>query len=326
MSGDRAAVAVGRRVAVLGAESPEGVRVREALESRAVPGVRVDLFGATGGEAVISEYAGEARLIQEPDLDALERHGVVFVCEPGTVAERLRGRADTSLRVLDLTPSGAGTPAHPVWAPPGERGVLRVPHAVSLAATAVLRPLAARYGIGRVIGTALLSASEQGEAGVDELRQQVSSLLSFSAGPTDTFGRTLAFNALPHGTAACDASGLEQVVSGEVSSLVDGVADVRFRFVRIAMFHGLALALHVAPREAVAADGLDGVWSGADGVALADDGGTPLDASIEPGHRVVLGSITPDGVGGVWLWVVSTEPGVDRAATAVEIAVEAGAV
>jgi hypothetical protein len=40
------------RVAVVGAESPAGARLREALAELGIAGSRVDLFGVTGGEVV----------------------------------------------------------------------------------------------------------------------------------------------------------------------------------------------------------------------------------------------------------------------------------
>ena len=56
------------RVALVGADTVDGSRVRGALARSRVSGSRVDLYGTTHGEVVLSEYAGEARLIQEPEL------------------------------------------------------------------------------------------------------------------------------------------------------------------------------------------------------------------------------------------------------------------
>ena len=48
------------RAAVVGATTGDGTRLREALAESGVPGSRVDLYAPVGGEALISEYAGEA--------------------------------------------------------------------------------------------------------------------------------------------------------------------------------------------------------------------------------------------------------------------------
>ena len=54
------------RVALVGATSPAAAGLRKVLENRRVPGSLVDLDGTTQGEAAISGYAGESRLILEP--------------------------------------------------------------------------------------------------------------------------------------------------------------------------------------------------------------------------------------------------------------------
>ena len=54
------------RVAVVGAPTTAGSRLREALAKHGVPGDQVDLYGGTGGEVVISEYAHP--LLDEPLL------------------------------------------------------------------------------------------------------------------------------------------------------------------------------------------------------------------------------------------------------------------
>ena len=52
------------RVAILGAASPAGSGIKAALAERGVPGERVALFGPSSDVAVLSEYDGEARLVQ----------------------------------------------------------------------------------------------------------------------------------------------------------------------------------------------------------------------------------------------------------------------
>ena len=74
------------RVAVVGATTPQGTRLREALARRRVAGARVNLFGAEEGEAVISEYAGEARLVQQASPADVVEHEIIFLCEAGELA------------------------------------------------------------------------------------------------------------------------------------------------------------------------------------------------------------------------------------------------
>ena len=67
------------RIAVVGAESTSGTLLRAALAESHVPGSRVNLYGLADGEAVISEYDGEARLIQDPNLREIVAHEVIFL-------------------------------------------------------------------------------------------------------------------------------------------------------------------------------------------------------------------------------------------------------
>ena len=80
------------RVAVVGAETPPGGRIREALAGRKFPGERVDLYGARSAEPVLSEYDGEARLIQEPDPSEVGGHDLIVVCEGGEATRRALSR------------------------------------------------------------------------------------------------------------------------------------------------------------------------------------------------------------------------------------------
>ena len=60
------------RAAVLGSTTSCGTRLRQMLAEFGVPGSRVDLYAAVdSAEPILSEYKGEARLVQKPDLDEL---------------------------------------------------------------------------------------------------------------------------------------------------------------------------------------------------------------------------------------------------------------
>ena len=89
------------RIAVVGAPTVDGFHLRAALAAHGVAGARVDLYGITRGEVVLSDYAGEARMIQEPDVEELARHELIFICEPGEVLQRLPEAAPSAV-IIDL--------------------------------------------------------------------------------------------------------------------------------------------------------------------------------------------------------------------------------
>ena len=112
------------RVAVIGAATAEATGLRVALAEAGVPGTQVDLFGTTEGEVVLADYAGEARLIQEPDPDIIATHDVVFVCETGEVGRRAAARSRKKLRCArkSATPLATSTPVLKAVAWIGSRG------------------------------------------------------------------------------------------------------------------------------------------------------------------------------------------------------------
>src|SRR5258706_16426541 len=97
------------RIAVLGAASPAGAHLKAALADRGIPGGRVALYGHQREVAVLSEYDGEARLVQAADELDSEGCAAVFVCEVGHEGERLVHAADAGTLIVDMSGSVEGT-------------------------------------------------------------------------------------------------------------------------------------------------------------------------------------------------------------------------
>ena len=171
MSRSRAETPV-TRIAVIGAGTAVGALVRAALAKEGVEGARVDLFGDPTGDAVLSDYAGEARLIQPPDAREVLAHDVIFLCEAGAAASFAIGAAGSERLVLDLVAAAgreAGAPVvHPDINPEAakaHRGILRVPHAISCILAEVLAPIERAFGVRSATAFVLRPASDFGEPG-----------------------------------------------------------------------------------------------------------------------------------------------------------------
>lgn len=267
------------RYAVVGAQSPSGGRLRAALAELGVPGERVALYGIASEEAVVSEYDGEARLVQAVDADLVGAADVVLHCLPDPIPS-LTGLPRIRARLVDLEGVvPGGSLACDSLLPVPSEGPWRIPHGISVALAGLVAPLAA-LGAERAFATVLRPAADFGEAGLEELREQTVRLLRFEGPPTEIFGRQLAFNAiaqpfLPEG------KGFDRRVAGEASRLTG--ARVSVAHVAIPVFHGHVVVLHAAgvrggpeaAREALQA--LD---------APKDGPVTPFDLSEEPAVRV----------------------------------------
>jgi aspartate-semialdehyde dehydrogenase len=214
------------RVAVVGASTEYGTFVREALENARVPGGRVNLYGTSSGEALISEYHGEARLIQDPDLDEIATHDLIFLCERGEIAGRLlssAGPGSLVIDLLDISPSDVPRVhlgINPQIAEATGFGRFAVPHPLTLLLAELLHPLDRGPGVVEASAVILRPAADFGREGVEELRQQTVGLLSFAEVPVETFGRQLAFNIIPQAGLADGDRELETRIVGGVQELL----------------------------------------------------------------------------------------------------------
>ena len=306
------------RVAVVGAECAEGSWLRAAMEAHGVASGRVDLFGAAAGEAVLSEYAGEARLVQELEADCLDRHDVVFLCEAQNVA-RIPDEA------LAITVGGAGGDARLAHEPllPIEGTTRRARIADSLAVVlaellAPLRPL----GPKSVQAVVLRPAAGYGPEGLDELREQAVRLLRFEPAPTKVFGRPLAFNLIPDPVGGGRHGAASQVSSDIQGLLGPGAPAVTLRTASGPWFHGHVLFVHV---QGMTGDGDDlrRVLDGAQGVEVLAKGTCYTPAEGPDERRTIV--FEAEGVpGSAWIRALAAEAETAAARQAVAVAVAAG--
>lgn len=307
MSPRRAEYTGTARVAVVGAETPAGARLRAALAASGFPGARLDLFGDNPGEeAVLSEYAGEARLIQPASPGEVSGHGVVFLCERGDTVRRLVRQSGPGVTYIDLVDAVGNERT--------EARVLRVPSPVALLLADLLRPLQAAFGVREAVAVVLRPAADHGQPGLDELRDQTVRLLSFASVPKEVFGRQLAFNVLPGDSEAALAAEVAHLVGWEAPRLAVSSAVVP-------VFHGHTVLLRVLPEGRVEAEELEAVLRQAEGLRgpAATTAETPMDAA--EGTGIEVARVREDGLGGLWLWVVAG----DAAAAAAEQALRMAA-
>lgn len=303
------------RVALVGAASAEGVRVRAILADSGVLGSRVGLFGGRESDSRVGEYDGEARMIQAPDVEEVVGHDVVFLCEAGEAADRVLRRPASGDRavVFDLAGcAGAEVPLIHADINHGSAGrrprTVAIPHAVSAFVSDVLHPIDAALGVRRVMAVVLRPAADFGEAGLEELREQTVRLFNFASIPKETFGSQLSFNVIPQGILDGAQAPLERRVEEEVARIL-GWDEPRLaaRLVAVPVFHGHSAWLRIeVESESGAGDVMDALRpAGVLEEASPPEHATPMDVAQARGTWV--SEISVDGLGGVWLWAVGGE-------------------
>jgi aspartate-semialdehyde dehydrogenase len=312
------------KIAILGAASPAGAHLKAALADRGIPGGRVSLFGLKREVAVLSEYDGEARLVQAADeLDAAACQAV-FVCEVGHDGASLVSAAGSGTLVVDMTGSVPGAILAGAPRASNEARIVAVPHAVTTLLVSLLAPLEKALGLSRVSVHVLRPASDFGEAGLEELREQTVHLLRFEPTPTAVFGRQLAFNVLPEYLFPLGEEASAARVVRESRELL-GAPDLPFAFSQslVPLFFGHAIAAHIELTH-LGRDEALATWRAAPDVAIADDPevGATLDAPESPGLLVARVDETAEAT--LRVWALGSEAGATAAARAIAAGVAAG--
>jgi len=296
-----------------------------------VPGSRVDLYATVdAAEPILSEYDGEARLIQKPELDEVLSRDVVFLCEAGELVERVIDRAASVTTAIDVAnarkPGSHARLVHMDVNPKAaeeSRGLFAVPRDLSTLLVDLLHPLERELGCADVVATILRPASDFGEEGIEELRDQTVRLLNFAEPQAEVFGRQVAFNVLPQSVLPDGDESIETGVATEVASLL-GWTESRLTLGLAAapVFYGHSLSLRLLFAREVTADRVRGVLRNA-GLSTDDDGEsrvTPMDVSTEQGVQVA--DVSDDGRGGFRMWAVAGGAHRRNAELAVRLAAE----
>lgn len=308
------------RFAVVGASSALGARLRTALVEHGVMGSRVDLYASTRGEAILGEYDGEARLLQDPRPEDVLAADVVFLCEESAAANLVSG-GSSAVRVVDLVGVLDGVPlvhADLAPAPPGLQRA-RIPHPLAIVLAELIHPIASRLGVGRAVCFVVRPAADFGEAGLEELREQTVRLLRFERPPTDVLGRQLAFNLIPQKLLPGEPAGLEGTIASQSETLLGGATRMEVALVTAPVFHGHGICVRMEgvaagpARVAAVLEETEGVEGPSENAAA-----TPMDAPDS--RRTIVADIRADASDGLWLWAIAAEVGAAAAEQAIRAA------
>lgn len=307
------------RVAIVGATGNEGVWLRAALEAHGVASGRVDLFGELEGEVVLSEYAGEARLVQPLAPDCLSVHDVVFLCQP---APSIRIADEALMIALGIVTDDIPLVHEPLCPVPEAANRVRVPDSLAVVLAELLAPLTRLSGVESVQAVVLRPAAGFGSEGLDELREQTVRLLRFERAPTEIFGKPLAFNLIPDPTSGGRHPSASSVAS-EVRHLLGKASPaISLRAATGPWFHGHVVFLHL--------HGLDGededirrALRGAQGIEFVESG-SPLTPAEGPEDRRTIVFEVAHGGDGTWIQALAAEAETAAARQAVALAVASG--
>ncbi len=322
-----------QRVAIVGASSLLGKELKQVLEDRNFPASDVVLFDESSAVGTLTEAAGEPTFIQALDEDSFK--GVRFVFFAGTsetAAANWQAAIRSGASVIDLT-GGVSDESGPFTWIPALDVLLPAPSA-AVAATAAKQPASGeKRALYRSPGTAMIIAaslaaalrefsparvvlvfyppvSEAGQAGIDELETQTTSLLSFRGIERRVFDAQVAFNLLT-GYGAESTRNLQQIrerLARDLERYLGGrAAAPAVQVVQAPVFYGYAFSAYAEFATATDAGRLEKAFAAA-GMKVAKKNEPAPDnvsAAGESEIQIGLAEKDPSVANGRWMWGVA---------------------
>jgi aspartate-semialdehyde dehydrogenase len=308
-----------RTLSIVGGETLLGRELHDRLSAADISD-SIELLGA--GEAMtLTEIEGEATVLTPLDADRLQASAIVFCAGDTGAAKRvyeLGSHRASAPAIVDLTAGLEDLPLARLRSPlvaaaefaggPGLVYVVAHPAASALALMLIRmhKALPIRHAVVQVFEP----ASERGQAGLNELQQQVSSLLSFRQLEKRVFDAQLGFNMLPrYGEDAPQRlSDIETRINRHLASLLEGAVPMpSLRLTQAPVFHGHSFSLWVEFESRPAVDVLEEALASANVEVRSGDLEAPTNVGAAGQGGVIAGVIEPDvnHARGMWIWAVS---------------------
>jgi aspartate-semialdehyde dehydrogenase len=309
-------------VAIVGGGTLIGKEVRDVLAGARLP-VRVKLVGADPSETgALTEQDGEAVVMTALDEDNLAGARVAMLAgSPASsrLAFQIISRAARPPALIDLTHAFEDHPQARLRAPvlepadflvrPGAVHV--VAHPAAIAMGILLSRLHAAFAIQRTVAHVFEPASERGQRGVDELKDQTVGLLTFKRFPRAVFDDQLSFNLLARYGADAPVSlqSIESRLERDLASLLgpSALPMPSVRLIQAPIFHGHCFSLWVEFENNPGVAALEKALA----CPLIDVRDASLDAPTNVGFAgqsgLGVGAVTLDSnqPRACWLWAVA---------------------
>jgi aspartate-semialdehyde dehydrogenase len=306
-------------ISIVGSETPLGRELREQLSEKH-PAGRVQLLGSEAGDtSILTAQEGEPVLMLPVEQERLLESDIVMCAGSQASARKAFELAGNRSRPLfvDLTYGLEDQPSARLRAPfsvdtdeafaPNTLHVIAHPAAAALAM--ILTRLQKNHKIQHAVVQVLEPASERGQAGLSELQQQTTSLLSFRPLNKQVFDAQLGFNVLArYGEQAPEQlQDIEMRVDRHLATLLAGATPMpSIRLIQAPVFHGYSLSLWVHFETRLDVSAISETLASAQVEVRSPDLDPPSNVGVVGQPGVTVGIIEQDRnyPGAVWLWAV----------------------
>lgn len=328
-------------VAIVGATGVVGCLLIELLEQRRFPVKELHLLASerTSGK----RFTFQDRFIRVIELHDFNFNGTDFAFfTAGSAVSELhvpRAKAAGAI-VIDNTSKFRMEPTIPLVVPEinseqTEKGVqtriVANPNCSTIQMVVALKPIYDVVGIKRINVATYQSVSGAGVRAMEELAKQTANVLNAQENTPEVSPVQIGFNVVPHIGAFNNKGYTEEelkIIQETQKIFDDPTIKINPTCVRVPIFFGHSLALHIETRQKLPVDQARELLQAAPGVELVDshqDGGYPTPVTHAPGQDAVfVGRVREDLTceNGLNLWVVSDNSRKGAALNSVQIAEE----
>lgn len=326
-------------VALVGVSSLVGEALLSILDEQKFPVGKLyalDSADEAGGRV---EFKGSHHKVGSVESFDFSQVQLAFFCASADISETYVPRAAaTGCVVIDDTPVFRMEPDVPLVAAAVNpqalagwqaRRIIANPNASTTLMWTALKPIYDTAGIERVNVVTYQAASGADREGVEELAKQTANLLNMRAIESTVFSRQIAFNVLPQiGQFEDNGYTREEMKMVWESRKILGEASIGVNptTVRVPVFFGHALALHIETRDKITAGEARELLQRAPGVELVDEpaaGLYPTPVTEASGEDAVFVGRVREDIShpqGLDLWVVGDNVRAGAALNCVQIA------
>ena len=304
-------------IALVGGDTLLAKEIREVLDE-SKPAPRVQLISAAAAGSATLTIGEEEPVVMAPlSAESLTGAKVAFLAgSPASSRRVLKVNPKDGPRLIDLAGGLEEQPEAHLRAPSAEAArpaaspIQVVAHPAAIALAMFLGRLSKSARIRRSVVHVFEPASERGQRGLEELRQQTVGVLAFQKLKTDVFDTQLAFNMLAkYGEEALEPlESIEQRVEKHLASLLaawPGVPMPSVRLIQAPVFHGHSISAWVEFEENPGADSLAKALAAAGLDVRPED--PPSNVGMAGQSGLSIGAIVTDHnqPRACWFWLVS---------------------
>jgi aspartate-semialdehyde dehydrogenase len=324
------------RVAVVGATGAVGNLMIQVLEERNFPVADLKLLASVRSVGKTLSFKGDPIGVQELREDSFKDVDVALFSAGGSISRKFAPlAAQAGCVVIDNSSAFRMDPAIPLVVPevnpdalkPGP-GIIANPNCSTIQMVVALKPIQDAVGIKRIVVTTFQAVSGTGKRAIDELRQQVASIVNGGEVKHEVYPHQIAFNCLPQiGPFLPNGYSEEEMKMVNETRKIFGDPDIAVSAttVRVPVFYCHSESVNVETRKPLSPEEARDILSKAENVRVLDEpelSSYPMPLHAEGKDETFVGRIRKDlsVENGLVMWIVADNIRKGAATNAVQIA------